>query len=690
MVRLPVLQPPVLRYKGGTMIISIPRQRLRVQEDITELPQFVLGYAGGEKILPIQHQRFGDELFLDELHAEISDLTLEGLYFRWFSFVKYWPLMLEPIMVFDNAGNLRDRDWLPNGFYYIVASNGWSTDAREIITSYPCGVPGYTVYETELIESRIVFRSRLGEGQAVINASAIRDACLVGFEHLPGVTHDGIPLGKDRGLKMIVSRKLVDSPGKYRLHLTYNGYQLYNEALDKVVEELDGEKNSTVVSLDLKKAVRARMDRQPKWEEYTIEIINELEETNYTEAICLSSGLDVAFEMNQIVLSVPKGSIIDHPDANREGHAYIFPTTGVSRINGRICVPRIGWKRFSIDVPGGTCHLVDQTGMELPMPHQFLKSEYQKLSSFSIVFKAQNALVDQVQLLDRDLNLLMEFGLKNGRAEIPLLPVIELWRNEPGDDKLYLVWTGVENSRGRFMIIEAFERLEVTDAELFVSEQADEYVIELRYKLNFVYPTKLHFRIGYQHNRGRIIFHREIEADLDYFYLRKDQLDDVYLYGEIYYVHTEESVFGIEQKEQVLWIYDFILSQWEERLKKAIDRGLILRSAQVYWNGGLKRVLFPKDKFRITQIEPSSKDIMYFEGDRLLQGVIKQDYRIDHVCFYLEEDVNRLAFLCDQDYDGAMYDPISQRLFWNDEPKHAVGPLEEIDFEFAEVVEDES
>lgn len=67
---------------------------------------------------------------------------------------------------------------------------------------------------------------------------------------------------------MIVSRKLVDSPGKYRLHLTYNGYQLYNEALDKVVEELDGEKNSTVVSLDLKKAVRARMDRQPKWENY--------------------------------------------------------------------------------------------------------------------------------------------------------------------------------------------------------------------------------------------------------------------------------------------------------------------------------------------------------------------------------------------------------------------------------------
>ena len=43
--------------------------------------------------------------------------------------------------------------------------------------------------------------------------------------------------------------------------------------------------------------------------------------------------------------------------------------------------------------------------------------------------------------------------------------------------------------------------------------------------------------------------------------------------------------------------------------------------------------------------------------------MIKQDYRIDHVCFYLEEDVNRLAFLCDQDYDGAMYDPISQRLF---------------------------
>ena len=82
----------------------------------------------------------------------------------------------------------------------------------------------------------------MGEGQAVINASAIRDACLVGFEHLPGVTHDGIPLGKDRGLKMIVSRKLVDSPGKYRLHLTYNGYQLYNEALDKVVEELDGKR----------------------------------------------------------------------------------------------------------------------------------------------------------------------------------------------------------------------------------------------------------------------------------------------------------------------------------------------------------------------------------------------------------------------------------------------------------------
>ena len=48
MVRLPVLQPPVLRYKGGTMIISIPRQRLRVQEDITELPKYVMAMPEGK------------------------------------------------------------------------------------------------------------------------------------------------------------------------------------------------------------------------------------------------------------------------------------------------------------------------------------------------------------------------------------------------------------------------------------------------------------------------------------------------------------------------------------------------------------------------------------------------------------------------------------------------------------------
>ena len=130
-------------------------------------------------------------------------------------------------MVF-NARESCGRCQLNNGYYYVLADTEWRVDIGTIVDSYPCRVPNYVVYELQLAEAQVRFFSADGK-ERLLSASRYSGIKLENVWYTPGVTYDGMPVGK--GLKkgsllpyLAVSRTLLESgEPDLTLELYHNG-----------------------------------------------------------------------------------------------------------------------------------------------------------------------------------------------------------------------------------------------------------------------------------------------------------------------------------------------------------------------------------------------------------------------------------------------------------------------------------
>lgn len=677
----PTLQPPVIKYdaQARDLVVEIPSQKFQRPKQVKELPEYTLNYLERQEHVSVYCHNTPKQIAIDSSRTVIRDSTLQGLFFIWVSISEFWSLSVDPVVVFDEEGRLTDGKWLANGFYYIIAHNDWLTNYNQIIDSYPCSIPDYTVYEVYLTECSISFKSE--QETITIHCSKISDVKLHEFKSLPGVRYEGMPVGRGKP-QLLISQRLLDlSEESLTFLLDYNGGRFYEAPLDEIASNFGQQHTPETIKLALEQMVSLK--RQPSWETYAVQIVNGQGQIVFSESICLVKGFDVVFQTDEVNISVPSKSILEHPEAMREAKSYLIPTVNRDIINIRVYIDRVGWKQLTIDVPGGECQLIDKDGTVMPLPLQILKSDYNKLQDLTVHFKANNALVQQVEVFDQDKYLLTKFNLAKEAVTISLHGFSDLWSNMKGDDKIYLRWKGVEDSKGTIAVVEGFHKLEITQADIFQSEQEEEYLLELTYQINFAYSGELRFRVSYQNDSTNTIFDRRIRNNPDHFYIRKRELKDQELRAEIYYIDHQKGVFGAICTEHVCWSYDIILSLREARLRKAMAQGIVLQSF-LYKD---ERHVLPH-KYHIFKIQLSPK---HFEGDQLLRGVIKNEDQTYEVFFYIEDDVNLLAYLWDDDADGVQYDPNEKRLFWEmSESQDVIGPLEDLEFEFAEVAGDES
>lgn len=678
-ISMPSLHPPAVKFdpQTRTLLIDIPAQTLIRPRGVNDLPQYILAYRENEERIAVYHHNTPRQIMIDSALTAVKDSTIEGLFFKWLTVTEYWDLTLDPVMVFNEEGKLMPEPQLANGFYHILARRDWTTEHKDIVDSYPCNLSDYIVYEVFLEEASISFESKQGES-VVIRCSRLADVKLCDFNLIPGLSCEDMPVGRGKP-KLLISRALLDLPGKgATLSFDYNGGRFYKARLKEAVRSFGKQHTPEIICLDLAEIAPL----QPAWSTFNIQL-SYRGQAVFTESFCLVRGFNLEFQENKISITVPRGSKLEHGKARKEGRTYIVPFANKRKYNVRVYFDKVGWKQFTINVPGGKCQLIDKNGTVLAMPLQLLKSERQKLQDLSLHFTAYNDLVYSVEVFHESGLLHRKANLARGTAEFSLIDHMYQWEHLEGNDKLYLQWKGIGGCTKTISAVEIFEELEVTQAAIFPSEQEEEYLLELTYKLNFAYSGELRFRVSYQNDRTSPIFDRRLRNNPDHFYLRKDELKDLELYAEIYFVEHESSVFGTSSIERVLWSSSFVLSQRKVRLKKAMTYGIILKS--FLYQG--KRYELPH-KYHITEIRLSPK---HFEGDQLMRGVINVGHKAYEVFFYLEDDSDMLTYLWDADDEGVQYDPRQQHIFWEwTDSQDVMGPLDDLEFEFGEVAHDES
>lgn len=674
----PRLQAPYLQYDDRLreLVLVVPEQKLQVPKGICVQPEYFVDYNPDRESVPIRCHRTPKSLSIGSVTVPVRSADLRGLQFKLLSIFEYWHLSLGPVMVFDDAGQLVDDTQLRNGLFYMIARNDWIPICDSIVDSHSLNVPDYAVYEVQLVESSIAFRSS-GSEDIVFHGSRHKGLSLEGVNLLPGVTQDGLPVGKGSPY-LLLSRSLGGiSTGDIMFRLDYNGGRMYDITLEKVIAEFGEEHTPEVIKLDLEKMVPLTYWR-PNWETFEARLTDDQGEIVCQAAVAMVKGLSVAYDSDRLIINVPSRSRLEHPEASSQGKAHVIPTVDSPLIDVRVFFDRIGWKSFSIEVPGGKCQLISTDGEVLEQPLCLLKSEIHRLHDVEMRFTARNSLVRRVAIFDQEEALHMTFHLSKRAVAVSLGSFVDLWRDLDGDSQIWLQWEGETGSAGLMPLVKVYEKLQITQAEIFQSEQEDQHVLELSIASDFPHPNRLLVRMREEGNPHSLILDRSFRGSPDYFYIRKNELHHMAITVELYYVEQHKSIFGDESVEQICWTHTLALSSRKTRLKQAMDQGIILSG----FSYDDCHYSLPT-RYYISDIQLSPKR---FEGEELLRGVIQSTSGPLDVYFYLDDEANILPYLWDEDDDGVQYDLDVHEIFWEmRDARNVMAPLDNLEFEFGKV-----
>lgn len=678
------LRPPSLVFDGGRreLLLVLPEQQLLVPPKAVPEIECAVDYESGIENVRMQWQIQNNHLYLQALEIPIARRDLRGLRLRWFNLSEYWSIELDEVMVFNAKGELQEDRQLNNGYYYVLADTEWRVDIGTIVDSYPCRVPNYVVYELQLAEAQVRFFSADGK-ERLLSASRYSGIKLENVWYTPGVTYDGMPVGK--GLKkgsllpyLAVSRTLLESgEPDLTLELYHNGARLHHQEMKKAVERFGRELTPLAAALDLERLIPA--GGRSDFETITVEVKDSRGDMVFTAGLCVARKMYIRHDDGEIRISLPATYSLQHPKARREGKQYCIPTDDRQE-EVRVFFPRIGWKNFSIEVPGGHTQLFTQGGQNIEAPLAILPSQSHLLENLWVRFTAASRLVRRVRVADSNGRLDLGFNLRRNQVDIPLQAFADLFRDTAERAAILLEWEGELGSSGTATLVDVFPRITVQDVEVYTSEQEDEYILELRLTTEFPDVTALRFRLRDAESQ-RVLFDRRVRSIPDHFYVRRNELLGFNVQAELYYTEEITSVFGTEAREQNCWSKTFTLPNRKALLQRARKKGIILKSFKY----GGRSYQLPKT-YPIVGISLSEQN---FEGEELLRGYIQLESGFQEVFFYLDREGKLIPFLEDSDGDGATYDLREERILWElSRSKDVIGPLD--DFEFAFLGEDES
>lgn len=486
----PKLRQPSLSYDsvGRNLFLTIPEQQILVPKDFQEKPRFDLIYSDREEKIDARSIVEKTMMAIQERKVSIIKPDVRHLAFRWLNLSEYWPISLEPVLVFNENRQLMTNSKIPNGFYYILALANWRTDSPLVIDQYIGGPEGYRVYEVQTEESEIKFWTDSTNNEAItLQFSRFSGVDLKGVEILPGVFMDGIPVCSGASPLMTIGYQAIKNE-LLIFSLFYQGELLLQRPLRDILDHYGQQISPYASELDLAKILYQKSP--PHVEKVQISITDQDQEI-FGRSYCQVRGLNFLFGTSEIMVKIPAGARLRHPSSRQEGTTYHIPITNQPFTEVELYFDRIGWNRFQLETPEVQFQLADHDGQNLDLPLYLLGSEAENLKQISVNWHTESSLPEKVILFDEAETLVSTFHLKHGQASAHLNGFYDIMQDLVGSNKLHFRWEGKKRSSQNFLLAELFDKVEVVEGSLFQTERDTDNLFEIRYKLNFPYNGQL-------------------------------------------------------------------------------------------------------------------------------------------------------------------------------------------------------
>ncbi|WP_161822444.1 hypothetical protein [Sporotomaculum syntrophicum] len=677
----PKLRQPSLIYDTTerNLYLKIPEQQLAAPKDFYEEPHFILEYSDLQEKIEVNYVIEKNKMLIQEQKVCINRPDIKHLTFRCLSISEYWPISVEPVMLFNHKTKVMFDQIIPNGYYYILAQKNWQTDAQHIIIDQYVGGPDdYRIYEVKMDESEINFWLDTANNRETltIQSSQFTGIELKGIQFVPGVFMEGTPVCYASSPVMTIGYKAIDTH-QITFSLFYQGVLHIQSPIHVMFNRYGKQISPHAAELELEKILNNKA--QPNVEKIQISITDRQGKEIFGRSFCRVRGLNFTFNTSEIVIKVPVGALLRHPYSIQDGTSYHIPISEQSLLEVEIYLKRLGWKTFQLESPIVQYELRNIENQKLNIPLCLLYSEAEKLKDISVDWSTSSDLPEKVILFDDAENLVSTFNLRNGQASAQLIGFYDIIRDLAVNRKIYFRWESKTRISPNFLLLEVFHKVEVTECTLYQTENEMDNLFEIRYKLNFPYSGQLMIRVRETENSNNILINQAITDNPCYVYINKVDTTAKLLTFELFYIQSNKSIFGNTEQEIICWEREEKRILKKAVVKEILKRGLLIKA----FNYEHKQHLL-QDTFCIEQITKENK---HFAEEEIFTGIFKGKNISSVVYFCLDIEKQKLPFLIDTDYDGVQYHPVTGELFWEcrSDPE-IMAPLDDLEYTIKEDV----
>ena len=648
--------------------IIIPEQafNFRKNKEKDEPKYKLIDENGNTYSIDIDYIYSNKNIYIKEMEISLDSDLYKYLFFSWYNLRETHDISLDKIMLFDQEGNLLNKNRVKNGYYYIICEESWSINNATIVGEYRL-FANYRILEVYLNEGKITLYKEDENKTYNIIATDYDVFELDNYHIIEGIYSDNLPIvtGTMPGLlvnHIDIDTKLID------LKIYLNNNLVYNRELKHSMEEFEGDRDGPITKIDIYKLLKLKNTA------YRVKIVLShingeqiLEEEFYflprTQFKYIDRGLSV---------KIAKGMRLSNAKYKQKGMEYLIPLEDKSGESFSIYYNEHGWVRLWVEVPIINMRIYDRDGKEYPMKSILYGSKKENLKNIFVQWETNSKRVKSILIFDDQYYFGTRLYLKDGKAETSIEQYFDIFGgiysgklNYRAEDKDVLIEEG--------NILQLYDKWELSNIEVYQKEEADEYILGIDFDENFGFEEVRYLEII---NENRTIVKKEIKEIKDqiYVYIKKKDLISNKIKINILYKEEYEDVFGKEERTIVAGTIDIELITKIDEIDKILNNGILI--TEFKHGEEIYVIEKPIDLSEIEKIESKN-----FVGEEIYRSSIFINGIIQNVYFYIDTEKKVLPFLIDEDNDGAQYDPKNGRIFWEfNKDKDIIAPLGNISY----------
>lgn len=650
--------------------IIIPEQAFNFRENKEkDEPKYnVIDKNGNTYSIDIDYIYSNKNLYIKEMEILLDSDLYKYLFFRWYNLRETHDISLDEIMIFDQEGNLLNKNRVKNGYYYIIYEESWSINNTAIVGEYEL-FTNYRIFEVYLNEDKITLYKEDENKIYNIIATDYDVFKLDKYQVIEGIYSDNLPVVTGTMPELLVNHIDIDSK-MIDLEIHINDNLVYDRELKHSMEEFREDTNGPITRINIYKLLKLKNTA------YRVKIV--LSQINgeqiLGEEFYFLPRTQFKYIDRGLSVKIARGMRLSNAKYKQKAMEYLIPLEDKNGESFSIYYNEHGWVRLWAEVPIINMRIYDGDGKEYPAKSILYGSKKENLKNLFVQWETNSKRVKSILIFDDHYYFGTRLYLKEGKAETSIEQYFDIldgiksrYLNYRAEEKGILIEEG--------NILQLYDKWELSNIEVHQKEETDEYILGIDFDENFVFEEAKYLEII---NENRTIVKKEIKDQI-YVYIKKKGLVSNKIKINILYQDEYENVFGKQEKTIVAGTIDIELKTKIDEIDKILNNGILVTK---FRHKG--KTYDIEGSIELAVVEKSNSK--NFEGEEMYMSNIISNSVSTKVYFYIDTEKKVLPFLIDEDNDGAQYDPKNGRIFWEfSKDKDIIAPLGNIAYVIREV-----